>query len=292
MNEIKYTVLEAPVCVGSPTTGTEEAYSFLVSHGLRDVFGDSADYSPFTAERTKKAERLDPRLIELETVTHVCRGLLNNQRKAYEKGTFPITIGGDHSIVMSSVSALSEQYGTDNIAVIYVDSHADINTEKTTATGRIHGMPLAQVLGLCTDLLDIGCKNKPAVRGENIHIIGAHSIDGPEWGIMDAAGVDLYTARDVSRLGTERAAEEVLEKTKGKKVLLSFDVDSICHGEFLSTGYLFGDGLHYSEVFDLLRRFISSGTLSAFDCVEYNPSLDRDGGDLAKLLEIFRLFLL
>ena len=148
MTEKIYTVLEAPVCVGSPTCGTEMAYSFLLENGLRDVFGSSAEFMPFTGARTKPSELNDKRLIELETVTHVCRELLKNQRKAFEKGTFPITVGGDHSIVMSSASALSEQCGTDNTAIVYIDSHADINTEKTTFTGRIHGMPLAQVLGL------------------------------------------------------------------------------------------------------------------------------------------------
>lgn len=286
----KYTLCEAPVCVGSPTSGTEEAYSYLLEHGVKKIFEKNAYFADFTSERTKKAELCDPRLIELETVVHVCKELLKNQRRAFEKGTFPITVGGDHSIVMSSVSALSEVAGACNTAVIYIDGHTDINTEKTTFTGRIHGMPLAETLGICTELLDIGCKNKPALYGKNLYIIGAHSIDDAEYVIMKEHGVHLYTPEDVARRGVDVIACEVLKATEGKMVHLSFDVDSIDGAEFTSTGYVMPGGLPYKTVYSFLQMFISSGRLSSFDCVEYNPSLDKAGNDLIKLLDIFNLF--
>ena len=33
--------------------------------------------------------------------------------------------------------------------MVWVDAHTDINTEKTTPSGNVHGMPLAAALGLC-----------------------------------------------------------------------------------------------------------------------------------------------
>ena len=33
-------------------------------------------------------------------------------------------------------------------AVIWIDAHADINTDKTSPSGNIHGMPIAFLLGL------------------------------------------------------------------------------------------------------------------------------------------------
>lgn len=283
--------MEAPVSLGSPTTGTENAYAYLLSHGVSEIFEGVSSRLDFTAERIKEAKLLDPRLIELETVVHISKELLRNQRKAFAEGTFPITIGGDHSIVMSSVSALSELAGAENTAVIYIDAHADINTEKTTETGRIHGMPLAEALGICTPLLDIGCKNKPAYYGKNLYIIGAHSIDDAEYTIMEEHGVTYYTPHDVEELGVDRIVAGVLEATKDKMLHLSFDVDSIDASDFTSTGYVLDGGLSYDTVYTLLEKFISSGRLSSFDCVEYNPSLDKTGEDLEKLLKILRLFL-
>lgn len=289
-SNIKYTVCEAPVCVGSPTVGTEDAYRHLKENGLSDLMSDVAVFSDFTAERTKEEVLKNPKLKNLETVVHVSKELLNVQRKAFDAGTFPITVGGDHSIVMSSVSALSEKAGASNTAVIYVDGHADINTEKTSCSGRIHGMPLAETLGLCTDLLDIGCKNSPALYGENLYIIGAHSVDDGEWDIIREQRVSLYSPKEVAEKGPLQVAQEVLEKTAGKRIHLSFDVDSIDGSEFKSTGYVMDGGMPYSTVYSFLEYFITSGKISSFDCVEYNPHLDKTGDDLKKLLDIFKLF--
>lgn len=35
--------------------------------------------------------------------------------------------------------------GAENVAVVYVDAHADINSNITTDTGNMHGMPVAMV---------------------------------------------------------------------------------------------------------------------------------------------------
>ncbi len=287
---IKYAVCEAPICVGSPTVGTEEAYSHLKANGLLELLSDCSEFTDFTSSRTEKEILKDPRLKNLETVVGVNKALLETQRTVYKKGRFPINVGGDHSIVMSSISALSEISGAENTAVIYIDGHADINTETTSLSGRIHGMPLAETLGLCTDLLDIGCRNKPALLGENLYLIGAHSIDNGEYGIIKEQKVNLYTPKEVAEKGALQVAHEVLEKTRGKNIHLSFDVDSIDGAEFKSTGYVMDGGMPYSTVFSLLKTFILSGRLSSFDCVEYNPALDKNSADLKKLLAIFALF--
>ena len=56
-------------------------------------------------------------------------------------------IAGDHSAAMGSVSATSV-YTKGETGLIWIDAHPDINTDKTTVTGNIHGMPVAALLGL------------------------------------------------------------------------------------------------------------------------------------------------
>lgn len=53
-----------------------------------------------------------------------------------------MTLGGDHSIAIGSISGLLKHYG-DNLGVIWVDAHADINTIDTTMTGNLHGCPVS-----------------------------------------------------------------------------------------------------------------------------------------------------
>ena len=58
-------------------------------------------------------------------------------------------LGGDHSIAIGTLAGLADRY--ENLGVIWYDAHADLNTEETSPTGNIHGMPLAVSLGLGHD---------------------------------------------------------------------------------------------------------------------------------------------
>ena len=64
-----------------------------------------------------------------------------------------LTLGGDHSIAIGTVSgiarAVKERFaGRRELAVLWVDAHADINTPETSDSGNVHGMPLAWLTGL------------------------------------------------------------------------------------------------------------------------------------------------
>ena len=69
-------------------------------------------------------------------------------------GRLVLTLGGDHSIAIGTIAgtskAIKERLGRE-IAVIWVDAHADINTPETSDSGSIHGMPLAFLTGIAKE---------------------------------------------------------------------------------------------------------------------------------------------
>ncbi len=286
---MKFMICEAPICVGSPTQGSEYAFENLIENGLVEVFGDRAELARFTGERTALPVLCDKRLHDIETVMLVNRQLFATLTDAFQNGYFPITVGGDHSIAISTISALAHTVGAENTAVIYIDGHTDIHTEQTTLSGFIHGMPLAAAMGLCTDRLTVGTQ-KVNLYGHNTFILGARSIDEPEYGIVEQQGVHLYTADDIQRCGWRTVLDEVLAQTAGKSIHLCLDVDSIDGAEFPSTGYVMPDGLSYDTVYRMIRDIYQTGDVASFECVEYNPTLDPDGIDREKVLDIFRIF--
>lgn len=283
----KYLICEAPVCVGSPTKGSEKAYKSLKENGLMRLMGEKALFCDFKGEREKADKKENPKLKGLSTVMLVNWQNYENMLDGHEMGLIPICLGGDHSIAMSSIAALSDTTGPNDIAVIYVDGHTDINTMESSLTGYIHGMPLAEALGLCPKELDIG-ENKIHIYGENLYIIGARSIDLEEYTICENQGVHLYTADDVKQMGADKILKEILDDIGDKKIHLSFDVDSIDGAEFPSTGYVMPDGLSFNCVFEILKTVIEKG-IASMDIVEYNPTLDKDGSDREKLFKIFEL---
>lgn len=60
-----------------------------------------------------------------------------------------LVLGGDHSIAMGTVHGhiRSKQ----DIGLIYVDAHADINTADTSSSGKVHGMAVALMLKELSD---------------------------------------------------------------------------------------------------------------------------------------------
>lgn len=283
----EYLICEAPVCVGSPTSGTQHAYSYLKNNGLKDLLGEKAVFCDFEGEREIPEGEFNKKLKGLGTVMHINRKNYANMLFGHLNGITPICLGGDHSLAMSSIAALADFTGTGDTAVIYVDGHTDINTVTSSASGYIHGMPLAQALGLCPKELDIG-ENKIHLYGENLYIIGARSIDPPEYGICKEQGVNLYTADSVKSKGWEWITEEVLRSIGNKKIHLSFDVDCIDGSEFPYTGYVMPKGLSYDCVYKILKKVIDYG-ISSMDIVEYNPLLDKAGDGKEKLFKIFNL---
>ena len=283
--EHSYALLEAAVSCGSPTRGTELAYDALVQAGLPGLLGGAACYP---MEKLAPCPHYPPHLRHLDTVMAVSRALRANLLTALARGQYPVIIGGDHSIAMGSLAALGEFYGAENLAVVYIDAHADINTEQTSVTGCIHGMDLAAACGLCCDALTVG-RQKVNLLGRNLYILGGRSIDPPEYSILAAQGAHLYTPEELAgdRLG--RVLADLLPRLADKRVHISFDVDSLDPSQFSSTGYLLPNGLTLDQVRAILQAVLRTGRTCSFECVEYNPSLDRDGRDLATLLEMFQL---
>lgn len=280
-----FNMIEAPVCAGSPTKGSENAYAALKNAGITAVLGDDAVFTDYGVRPTDTPYYPD-NMKHVGMVVEVSERIRGCVSEAVRSGEIPLVVGGDHSVAMGTIAGVSEVYGEDSIAVVYIDGHADINTESSTETGYIHGMPLASSLGLCSDELKIGV-GKVKVRGENIHIIGARSIDDGEYPIIKANSVDLVTADECRRAGVTAIADALLQKLAGKKVLVSFDVDSMDETEFASTGYLMPDGLTFAFVRELIKRVISESDTVSFECVEYNPTLDKAGDDLGKLKLIY-----
>ena len=73
-----------------------------------------------------------------------------------QSGSFPLVLGGDHSIAIGTLAGVSKHYK--NLGVIWYDAHGDLNTAETSPSGNIHGMPLAVSLGIRTSIINGYCR--------------------------------------------------------------------------------------------------------------------------------------
>lgn len=272
----EYDIVEAPISLGSPSRGSECAYEALIP-SLRRIL--KCNEIPFSGEKQQDSDC--PDFVKYAAEVMRINKALYKTLKDCRRPT--LLIGGDHSVVMASIAADAEKFGAENVAVVYVDGHADINTESTSPTGYIHGMPLAVSMGIT----DLTINDNINLYGKNLFIIGARSIDDGEYAIMKNHGVSLFTADEVKSKGVDAVMREIIPKLKDKNVHLSFDVDVIDGKSFSSTGYVMPNGLGVSDTKQILAAVINNG-IASFDCVEYNPSLD-NGKDKKTLLDILSL---
>ena len=74
-------------------------------------------------------------------------------------GRLPVLLGGDHSLGIGSISAVARycRETGKKLRVLWLDAHADFNTNLLTPSGNLHGMPVACLCGFGPQaLIEIG----------------------------------------------------------------------------------------------------------------------------------------
>ncbi|HAR4775343.1 TPA: arginase [Staphylococcus aureus] len=190
-----------------------------------------------------------------------------------ENNRFPLVLGGDHSIAVGSVSAISKHYN--NLGVIWYDAHGDLNIPEESPSGNIHGMPLRILTGEGPkELLEL---NSNVIKLENIVLIGMRDLDKGERQFIKDHNIKTFTMSDIDKLGIKEVIENTIEYLKSRNVdgvHLSLDVDALDPLETPGTGTRVLGGLSYRESHFALELLHQSHLISSMDLVEVNPLID------------------
>jgi len=87
----------------------------------------------------------DPKLKYIDCIVPMAKRAAGAVATSLQAGHFPLVLGGDHSLSLGSIRGAAR---VKKLGVIWIDAHADFNTDQTTPSGNIHGMPLAALCGL------------------------------------------------------------------------------------------------------------------------------------------------
>lgn len=220
----------------------------------------------------------------IHEITSVNRDLCGLVRESLEKEHFPIVLGGDHSIAVGTI--MGTQSVLKDIGVIWVDAHGDYNTEKTTLSGNLHGMPLAACTGAGALEMTSFLKDQFSyVNPEKVALIGVRSLDAEEARLLKKSGISVFTIEDIDMHGMtnimKKALEIVTASTEGFH--LSYDLDAISPNEAPGVGTPVKGGLTYREAHLVAEMVFDSGCMRSAEFVEVNPILDNmnQTGELA-----------
>ncbi|SEN29613.1 arginase [Paenibacillus sp. OV219] len=194
-----------------------------------------------------------------------------------KSGAFPLTIGGDHSISIGTIAGLTQHI--QQLGVIWIDAHADMNTPKTTPSGNLHGMALAASLGLGDTRFTNMYGQNPKLQSKRVVLVGSRELDEGEKRNIYASGISCFTMHDIDRIGMARVMERAIAIASygSEGIHVSFDIDCVDPGEAPGTGTPVRGGLNYREAHLAMEMLYDCGRVTSADIVELNPSLDPSG---------------
>lgn len=268
-------ILGIPMDLGAGRRGVDMGASALRNaqlaatlRSLGHTVTDLGDVPVTIPEATDKYQ--DQGLVFLDEILSACTGAYQRLSQL-DAGTFPISLGGDHSVSMGTVAGAARGQRT---GVIWVDAHADFNTPSSSPSGNIHGMPVAHLTGLGDSRLS-SIAGDWHVLPEDIVMIGLRSVDASERQLVAEAGIKTYTMKDIDQLGITRIAQETLERLSHlERLHISFDADALDPTVCPGVGTPVPGGLSYREGHLLMELLAESGRVTSLDIVEVNPILD------------------
>jgi arginase len=228
------------------------------------------------------------------TFDAVAQALKRSVGDALDAGQTPVVLGGDHAIAVGSVSAAIERFPND-LAVLWIDAHADVNTPGTSPSGNLHGMPLGALQRLesgTTGTRDLQWRKlltdvvpPTPLPADRIAWLGLRDIDKAESrSLLELKPQFVATMHDVDRFGVVEVMgrfDHWMQAGGATKLWVSFDVDCLDPVLAPGTGTAVRGGLTYRESHlfaELLREMLDSPLcpygLVGLDVVETNPLLD------------------
>ncbi|OCK85152.1 Ureohydrolase [Lepidopterella palustris CBS 459.81] len=276
---------------GQTKAGVDAAPMALIESGLIQQLEEDLEFNvTFDGQvhaYTDIMPKEDPDYRNMKRPRSVSAVTWQVSKQVYEhakSGKFVLTLGGDHSIAIGTISgtakAIRERTGKD-LAVIWVDAHADINTPETSESGNIHGMPVAFLTGLATETHEdmFGWIQKDQmITTKKLVYIGLRDIDKGEKKILRDHGIKAFSMHDIDRHGIGKVMDMVLGWIgSDTPIHLSFDVDALDPMWAPSTGTPVRGGLTLREGDFIAECVAETGSLIALDLVEVNPSLDIQG---------------
>jgi arginase len=309
----KVSVIRVPFGLGGAVPGAERGPDSLMAAGLLEELnrlaphgvssdeirlslsfsgGTAADHAEAAEAPNKSARQRPEGMIKFEgQVRAMCERTAERVVRAALYGSFPIVLGGDHSVAIGSLAGMSRVY--DRLGVIWIDAHGDLNTEHTSPSANAHGMVLAIASGLASfKQSDIG-QTRRLIRTRNIVLVGARDLDDGEKMTIRSHGIHCFTMADIDKLGIQEVVSRaiILAGSDSDGIHVSLDMDALDPREAPGVGTPVPGGLTFREARQAMEQLSTSRSIASLDIVEVNPDRDAEGRTPKLAVELAAAFM-
>lgn len=212
----------------------------------------------------------------LEEVAAWTRALARQALAMARACDLPIFLGGDHSMSAGTVAGMAcraAELGRRQF-VLWLDAHPDLHSLRTTASGNLHGVPVAYFTG--RDGFDGFPPCAAPVDPRDVCMMGIRSVDPAERRLIAEAGYEVHDMRALDETGVARPLLAFLERVarEGGRLHVSLDVDFLDPAIAPAVGTTVPGGATFREAHLAMEMLHDSGLVSSLDLAELNPFLD------------------
>lgn len=223
-----------------------------------------------------------------ETVSWA-RTIEDRSYKAKSSYDLPIFLGGDHSISIGTVPAVTRyaQEQKQEQFVLWLDAHPDFHTLTSTESGNLHGTPVAYFTGRA-GFDEYYPPLEFPVREENICMMGIRSVDPAERKALSESSIEVFDMRSIDEHGIANPLKTFLDRVASVEGALhvSLDVDFLDPGIAPAVGTTVPGGATFREAHLIMEMLHDSGLVSSIDLVELNPFLDVKGTTASLMVDL------
>lgn len=223
-----------------------------------------------------KSRNLSDRAKNKYEVNEINEKIYKATLEKMKEGYFPITIGGDKSVMIPS--SLANAMTNEEVGLIVIGAHADYNTFDTTETGNINGLTTSCVTNFeCEEL-------RTFHRGEMIQasktvLVGVRSMNQKEQNNLKYSGISVFTTDDLKQQGAKEIIEKAFEiaSYKTKNIHICYDLNILDPNAAPGISVPEFNGINEDLAMDLNDEILNHfDKVSAYDLVELNPLRDQN----------------
>lgn len=206
----------------------------------------------------------DQHTYDLSSPDNMVQSVYQRVKHFMEMQKFSILLGGEHSISVGAIKAMSEQY--EDLTVLQIDAHADLRDEYHDSIYN-HACVMCRAQDYAR-VVQVGIRN---VCTEEMHNLV------PE---------NVFYAHDI--YNTEEWMDRAVERLT-QNVYVTFDLDGLDPSILPATGTPLPGGLQWYPTLRFLDKVFRQRNVVGFDVVELCPQPDNKVSDVLAATLVYKM---
>jgi arginase len=245
----------------------------LLEHGVADLVAErGGDVAVATVESDGEWRA------EIATTFTLAGAVARHVHAARTAGRFPVVLSGNCAASLGAVAGLTRD-DVDDLGIVWLDAHGDLNTPETTTSGFLDGMALAALTGRCWQAMTARLPGFRALADRRVLLAGTRDLDPAERALLDASAIRSVPAGALGE-GLTAAflpALAALRDAGVRRVYLHVDVDVHDPAHAPANAFPAPGGPSPDDVRVLVRLVAKVLAIAGLGISAYDPAVDPAG---------------